>query len=210
MDSDDVLPPDSVATLVASLERTGSDFVVGNLRRLDGDRAWVPGWAKEVHRTDRLGIGLADLPDVLKDPFAHNKLFRTDFFRSVVGGFPEGVRYEDQEPSAQAYVRGRFDVLRAVVYDWRIREDGTSITQQKSDPADLHDRLQVKNRVATIIAEQADDDVRQRWLAKAVGFDLRPYFEQVPRTGPEFWSSCGPVCCRSRAWSTSTSGSRSR
>lgn len=188
VDSDDVLPSTSVAVLLASLRASGSDFVVGNLRRLEHGRTWVPGWAKEVHRVDRVGIGLDDLPDVLKDPFAHNKLFRADFFRRVVGGFPEGIRYEDQEPSAKAYVHGRFDVLHDVVYHWRVREDGTSITQQKSNPVDLRERLEVKERVARVINDGASDAVFRQWAAKAIGFDMRPYYEQVPRTGPEFFT----------------------
>ena len=187
VDSDDVLTPDSVEVLLASLLTSGSDFVVGNLRRLEHGRTWVPEWARQVHRVDRRGIGLDDLPDVLKDPFAHNKLFRTDFFHRVIGGFPEGVRYEDQEPSSRAYAYGRFDVLRAVVYHWRVREDGTSITQQKSNPDDLRERLEVKERVAAVLSEGASPQVFRHWSAKAVGFDMRPYYEQVPRTGPEFY-----------------------
>lgn len=185
-DADDTIPHDAIASMVASVEQSGSDFVVGAMARMDDERTFTTGWVKEVHAEDRHQLRLQDFPDILKDVFAWNKLFATDFFRRKVGSFPERIRYEDQEPTARAYVAGTFDVLAATVYHWRIRADGTSITQQKSDPADLADRLAVKQRVSHVIAESGSPTY-ERWLVKAIGFDLRPYFEQVPRTDAAFF-----------------------
>lgn len=188
VDSDDILPRDGIARMVSSLQRTGSDFVVGAMRRLRNGRLMPPdGWVKEVHSHDRLRIQLRDFPEVLTDVFACNKLFDSNFFRQEVGRFPEGIRYEDQEPTARAYRRGVFDVLASTVYHWRIREDGTSITQNKSNLDDLRDRLIVKQRVSRILADE-DASIYEAWLIKAIGFDLRPYFEQVPRTDMTFFN----------------------
>lgn len=188
VDSDDTLPRDALSTLLRSIRSTHSDFVVGALTRLVGQKTELPPWVRQVHAQDRLGVRLAQAPDVLPNVFAWNKLFLREFFDRVVGGFPEGIRYEDQEPTARAYVHGTFDVLRTPVYNWRQRDDHTSLTQQKSDPADLADRLVVKQRVLDVMAEGADPDIFEAWLAKAIGFDLRPYFEQVPRTDLQFWN----------------------
>lgn len=188
VDSDDTLPRDALSIMVRTLERTGSDFVVGGLRRFArGEPARTPPWVTQVHHEKRLRITLDQHPDILRNVFAWNKLFVREFFSRVVGEFPEGVRYEDQEPTARAYVHGTFDVLSANVYNWRKRHDGSSLTQQKTDPNDLADRLVVKGRVSRIIAEGASQPVFESWLAKALGFDLRPYMEQVPRTDREFW-----------------------
>ncbi|WP_152364082.1 bifunctional glycosyltransferase/CDP-glycerol:glycerophosphate glycerophosphotransferase [Microlunatus speluncae] len=188
VDSDDVLPADAVATLVAALRHSGSDFAIGTPRRMAGKRRWVPDWAGTVHAKDRFGLRVGDFPEILKDVFVCNKLFATDFFHRVVQQFPVGIRYEDQEPTARAYVAGTFDVLSAVTYDWRVREDGSSITQQKADPDDLADRLAVKGRVRQILRAQTDPATYSAWLAKAIGFDLRSYFEQVPRTDLDYWT----------------------
>lgn len=186
-DADDILPPTAIAKLVGTLERTGSDFVVGGLARLSHGKVLPPdNWVKEVHAETREGIRLVDFPDILKNVFVWNKMFNSEFFRQKVGLFPEGVLYEDQEPTALAYLHGTFDVLSDVVYHWRIREDGTSITQNKTDINDLRDRVTAKHRVSHILAA-ADPEVYGTWLAKAMGFDLRPYFEQVPRTDVEFF-----------------------
>lgn len=188
VDSDDTVPTDAYEVLVSSLRRSGSDFAVGNLCRQRGKRTWVPVWAQDVHRRDRLGLTLTEAPEILADVFSWNKLFRRSFFLAHVGGFPEGVRYEDQEPTAKAYASARsFDVLSAVTYRWFIRDDGTSITQQKSNPKDLRDRLEVMRRVANVLTERADESVLRYWQAKSVGLDMRAYYNEVPRTGQEFW-----------------------
>lgn len=186
-DSDDALPASAIEVMVRSLHRTRSDFAVGAPLRMANGKTWAAGWVKDVHADNRLGITLDEFPDILKDVFAWNKLFSSEFFRRVIGGFPEGIRYEDQEPTARAYVAGRFDVLAAPVYYWRDREDGTSITQQKADPADLHDRLAVKNAVSGVISSGASQQTHETWLAKAIGFDLRLYFEEVPRTNQAYF-----------------------
>ena len=188
VDSDDTVPPLALSTMVRTLEESGSDFVVGGLERRDETRTWVPLWAQEVHRRDRIGITLDDHPEILTDVFAWNKLFRRDFFDRAVGAFPEGVRYEDQEPSAKAYSTARaFDVLHERVYTWYVRGDGTSITQQKSNLLDLSDRLAVMASVSEVLRDRADREVYRGWQAKSVGLDLRAYYNEVPRTGDDFW-----------------------
>ncbi|TQM63895.1 bifunctional glycosyltransferase/CDP-glycerol:glycerophosphate glycerophosphotransferase [Humibacillus xanthopallidus] len=188
VDSDDTLPPKAIATMVSCLSTSGSDFVVGNLQRRNAARSWVPAWAQEVHRRDRTGLTLDEFPEVLADVFAWNKLFRRSFFDRAVGSFPEGIRYEDQEPSAKAYASAAaFDVLHEVVYSWYVRGDGTSITQQKSNIVDLADRLTVMSNVADVLRERASAKVRHEWQAKSVGLDLRAYYNEVPRTGDDYW-----------------------
>lgn len=188
VDSDDLLPRTAISTMVRTLEDTGSDFVVGGLRRFEeGVKPQTPPWVKQTHRRQRLHIRLDDYPDILRNVFAWNKMFDREFFVREVGGFPVSVRYEDQEATAKAYLRGTFDVLNVNVYLWRRRIEGTSITQQKTDPADLADRLEVKGAVSRLMAAEASPAVFQAWMAKAIGFDLRPYLEQIPRTGEEFW-----------------------
>ncbi len=190
VDSDDTLPPKSIETMVTCLAASGSDFVVGGLERRNEARSWVPLWAQDVHRRDRIGVRLDDFPEVLADVFAWNKLFRHEFFDRAVGGFPEGIRYEDQEPSAKAYSSAAaFDVLHEVVYSWYVRGDGTSITQQKSNLADLTDRLTVMSNVADVLRRQASEQVLHQWQAKSVGLDLRPYYNEVPRVDDDYWDT---------------------
>ena len=73
------------------------------------------------------------------------------------------------------------------MYNWRRREDSTSLTQQKFNPDDLADRLEVMRSVSRVISEGASKATFSSWLAKAIGFDCRSYYEQVPRTDLAYW-----------------------
>ena len=75
VDSDDTLPRDSISRMVRTQEQTGSDFVVGAVCRIPSKRREVPGWVKQVHARDRLGVQLDDFPDILRNVFAWSKLF---------------------------------------------------------------------------------------------------------------------------------------
>lgn len=187
-DSDDYIPRGSYQAMVNQLEESGSDFVVGSVERKRGMKTWIPEWAQNVHAEDRIGGVLDDDPELLKDVFAWNKVFRRSFWDEHIREFPVDIRYEDQTPTAIAYTNSKhFDVLKRVVYTWVIREDGTSITQQKAKIEDLQDRLSVMKSVAVVLRENSSQEIFDQWLLKSVGFDLKPYYDQLPRTDDDYW-----------------------
>jgi CDP-glycerol glycerophosphotransferase len=186
VDSDDTVPPTAIETMLTSLTTSGSDFAVGSLMRDTSTGMHMPPWARALHDRTRTGVTIADEPEVLKNVFAWTKMYRAEFFHRVVEGFPDGL-YEDQVPAAKAYLHGRFDVLQDVVCHWRIRDDESSITQQKSTMRDLTGRWAMLDELHEVMRD-APAPVRQAWEAKVVGFDMRPYYEQVPRTEDEYWS----------------------
>ncbi|MFV2145934.1 bifunctional glycosyltransferase/CDP-glycerol:glycerophosphate glycerophosphotransferase [Isoptericola sp. G70] len=185
VDSDDTVPPDAIEVMLRSLVQSGSDFAVGALVRDTVSGRHMPNWVKEVHATTRRRMTFADEPDVLKNVFAWTKLYRTEYFRRVVRAFPDGL-YEDQIPAARAYLHGRFDILKDVVCYWRIRDDGTSITQQKSTMKDLVGRWNMLDDLAQEMKD-APLHLLRAWQVKTIGFDMRPYYEQVPRTSSDYW-----------------------
>ncbi|WP_396278394.1 CDP-glycerol glycerophosphotransferase family protein [Glutamicibacter creatinolyticus] len=188
VDADDTISPSSYLRMAKTLDRTKSDFVVGTMQRQLGEKRWVPKWALSVHARERLRTTLEADPTVLQDVFVCNKLFRRDFWNREVGDFPERIRYEDQQPTAFAYSKSTsFDVITDIVYTWVIREDGSSITQGKANIEDLRDRLKVMSSVRKVLEKNASAKVYEYWTAKAIGFDLESYFEQVPRTSVAYW-----------------------
>ncbi|WP_144589488.1 glycosyltransferase family 2 protein, partial [Brevibacterium casei] len=187
-DSDDVLAPNGIRAMVETIEKSGSDFVVGTMVRAQGGKTWLPQWTRRAHSTNRIGITVDEFPEILLDVFACNKIWNTEFFRTSVGGFPVGVAYEDQEPSVKSYLNAaKFDVIKDHVYYWRIRDDGSSITQQKAKISDLRDRIKVSLAVAGPMTSSNLEAVRRGWYRKIFGTDLIQYIEQVPRTGPEYF-----------------------
>ena len=188
-DSDDVVPPTAYAAMVQSLERSSSDFVTGSIVWWERDGLREPPWMRRLHHPARTGVTAAEHPEILGDVFAWNKLFRRSFWESAGLIWPEGVRYEDQPTTTRAYLAGRFDVLPDVVYHWRIRGDGSSITQQRDSVADLSDRLQTKRMsLASVEASPDAEAIRPYFLDRVLAGDLHRYFMLIPGCSDEWWT----------------------
>ena len=120
--------------------------------------------------------------------FAWNKLFRTEFWRDTGLAWPEGVRYEDQPTTTRAYLRARrFGVIPEVVYHWRIRTDGTSITQQRSSLEDLRDRWETKLTSLRCVEEYDAAKVTEVFRDRVLAGDLHRYFAEIPGCSDEWW-----------------------
>ncbi|MER2134917.1 MAG: CDP-glycerol glycerophosphotransferase family protein [Arthrobacter sp.] len=187
-DADDVVPAEAYEAMTEALARTGSDFCVGAYGRIRGTKRTPVALSERLHREERTGIRISDAPEIIDDVFLWNKLFVREFWNASVGPIPEGIRYEDQETTARAYLRARaFDVLTPVLYWWRIREDGSSLTQAKHLVEDLRDRLTVASEVTALFTDEAPGAVLAHWNERLLGTDLLPYLEQVPDATEEYW-----------------------
>lgn len=189
-DSDDVVPTDAYASMLSALDASKSDFVVGSFERIHGTKRWSPELAKSTHAIDRIGITVEDFPEIIHDIFLWNKIFRVEFWKKSVGSLPEGILYEDQETIIRSYLRSAsFDVIKKCVYAWRVRDDNSSITQQKGDLQDLKDRLEVAMEVSSLVEEDASATIKRAWYEKLLGPDFRLYIEQIPKTDDEYWQN---------------------
>lgn len=145
LDGDDTLTPTALARTLATLHGSGSDFVAGAYvrSRPSGD-GYVPGrvqpWVTAATDPERHGTTIAAHPAASANIVAWSKVSRTEFWQGR--RFPEGVAYEDQVLAQQMYVQARaFDVIPDVLAHWRVRDDGTSITQSKGRLTVLRDYL---------------------------------------------------------------------
>jgi glycosyltransferase involved in cell wall biosynthesis len=187
VDSDDVLPPDAYAGLVERILRSRADLATGDMARLqDGVVSRVP-WLSRLHPADRT-LTIDDAPDLLGDVFACNKLFRRDFWEHQGLSWPEGVRYEDQPTTTEAFLRAnRIAVTPQVVYHWRIRSEGTSITQQRATVPDLADRWTTKRMTLASVRHHGSEPLTTALLERILPADLWRYFELVPEADDEWW-----------------------
>ena len=187
LDSDDVLPPEALSTLVGVLIETGSDFVTGSIVRWESDGLHEPPWMRRLHAR-ATGLRIADRPEILGDVFAWNKVFRRSFWDAAELSWPEGVRYEDQPTTTRAFMTGTFDVLPEIVYHWRIRDDGSSITQQRSSLRDLADRWETKRMSYAAVRAGHDTAVESVFVDRVLAGDLWRYFLEIPGASDEWWA----------------------
>jgi len=188
-DSDDVVPPTAYDVMMTALEESSSDFVTGSIVRWEADGLHEPPWMRRLHGGPSLGLVIEDRPEILGDVFAWNKLFRRSFWEMEGLSWPERIRYEDQPTTTRAFLgAGSFDVIPDLVYHWRIRSDGSSITQQRSSLDDLRDRLTTKQMSWTSVAAHPDERVREVFLDRVLAGDLWRYFTELPGASDEWWS----------------------
>jgi glycosyltransferase involved in cell wall biosynthesis len=187
-DSDDLLVEGAYATLVGSLERTNSDLAIGAVQRLRGDERFMTPLMRENHQRERMAVGIEAAPLVLADVFAWNKVFRRSFWDATELAFPEDVRYEDQPAMTRALVAAQgIDVLTEPVYLWRVRADGTSISQQRDDLRDLSDRLLTKRWSTDTVRASTTEPTQEVWFGRVLPIDMWEYFRAVPGCSDEYW-----------------------
>jgi CDP-glycerol glycerophosphotransferase len=139
VDPDDLVRPEGFTAAISTLRQTGSDFAVLSYDRMQGDRRQRPGtWITAAHATRRLRCTVDGAPDIQVNAVVWSKVFRRGFYDAAGIRFPEGTIYEDQPVSARAYARAQsFDILTQIGVTWRIRDEGTSITQQTAETDNL-------------------------------------------------------------------------
>ena len=79
---------------------------------------------------------------MLADVFAWNKVYRRVVLgrRRPVASPPTCATRTSRRSPGRFLAASQFDVLEDPVYLWRVRSDGSSISQQRADPRDLADR----------------------------------------------------------------------
>lgn len=148
LDADDVARPGMLATALAALDDSGSELVIGAYVRLRPDehggyeRGDVQPWVAAATAPARRHVSLAEHPDVTGSIVAWAKVSRTRLWHRERLRFPEGRLYEDQVIAQLLHTRARgIDTVPDVFVDWRVRAEGTSITQREAEPAVLRDCL---------------------------------------------------------------------
>ncbi|MDO9457474.1 glycosyltransferase [Nocardioides sp.] len=195
-DSDDAVPSTAYGVLHHQLDRAGCDFVTGSIAWWhpelagtdDAEQELVqPPWMRRLHAS-RNALVIDQEPELLGDVFAWNKLFRRDFWDGAGLSWLEGHRYEDQPTTTDAYLRARrFGIVPDVVYHWRIRSDGTSITQQRASLDDLGDRWATKRMARQSVLDYGSSKVTEVFQDKVLPGDLHRYFLLIPDADDEWY-----------------------
>lgn len=181
VDPDDILPRDAWSSMVKTLRRTGSDFVVGSAERVTvvngEERRYVTPLMRRNHTRTRLRCRIEDAPLMLADVFVWNKIFRRSFWTDNDITFPERTRYQDQVALTQAFLAARnFDILTDVVYDWRVRSDFSSATQKRAQIANLLERITTKRQTVELVAGSGSPKLMRTLRTEILPIDMWEHF----------------------------------
>ncbi|MGP4966587.1 bifunctional glycosyltransferase/CDP-glycerol:glycerophosphate glycerophosphotransferase [Glutamicibacter ardleyensis] len=187
VDGDDELYPYSLSLMVQQAMATGADVVSGNVRRTKGTRSWQSWHHKKSHTTDRSKASLAVVPELLYDTVIWNKLYRLDFWRNNNFSFPHGVIFEDMFLAFQAYEKANHvDIISEPIYQWRVREEESSATQQKGNVKNVVDRELALSHLWTALKAKGNKELIDVFLLKLVEGDLWFNVSGISEETPEF------------------------
>ncbi|GAA2549013.1 hypothetical protein GCM10010435_18400 [Winogradskya consettensis] len=188
VDSDDVLAPYAAELLVASLEKTGSDFSCGNVLRLNTRGLHQSPMHRGAFAGTFLRTHVSRRPVLLGDRTAWNKVFRRSFYDTHELAFPEGVLYEDALVTVPAHVLATaVDVLETPVYYWREREGpDKSITQRREELPAFLDRLESCWGVSRMLTSQPA--IKRLYDESVLKDDLMLFLRVLPRVDADYRS----------------------
>ena len=184
IDSDDIIPTNAVNLMMTSLQKTGSDFVVGHYCRFNLFGYKKAGsWIQSAHEKARYNITLESFPEILVNATAWSKLVNYEFLIKNDLYFPVGVLYEDQLWSTKLYSSASsFDVLDNVIYDWRVRDDNSSISQQSKDVENLGAILTAIETSVNELNNRGLNAVAQERVVQFMSNNMREYIACLEHT----------------------------
>jgi CDP-glycerol glycerophosphotransferase len=188
LDSDDRVPHGGYARMMSSLDRTGSDFATGNIHRFDSRATWPAPFLARAFVVGQRRTHVSRRRWLLSDRMAQNKLWRRSFWEAHGLRFPVGVVHEDIPVVLPAHVLARsVDVIRAPVYLYREREDGSpSITQRRTELRSLQDRLAAVEQVRAFLAGRRPRRLERWYDESVVEDDLRYHLDVLDEAGEDY------------------------
>ncbi|MEU5992258.1 bifunctional glycosyltransferase family 2 protein/CDP-glycerol:glycerophosphate glycerophosphotransferase [Spirillospora sp. NPDC047418] len=172
----DELPASAAATLLASLERSGSDIALGReaVRRWDGQVSrWKPRPAVTGPAT---GTDVRRSPELVGDRRVSGKLFRRSFWMARKLEFPDVGWHDDLPVAVQAlHLAEGVDVLPDVVLHRRGPRFGTTTEAQE-----IADGFGAVTLATSWLGEHGHADARRHLQFLAVTGELQVFLDALP------------------------------
>lgn len=220
VDSDDLLPLGAISKYVQQAQSSGSKLVVGKTICFYGMRFFPRTSTAKFFQRNLTATNLNEHPEFLGDATSWNKLYAFDFWQQHKLTFPTGVWYEDMTLVCTAYLAaGKFDVLKAPSYYWRVRAEGESLSKRTRELKALQDRLLSIEQIDKILRRAIEkglieQKVHDSYLTRIISMDLQLFVGEIPETEQnyfdEFKSRAGAVLARAdeSIWANATGSKR--
>ncbi|MFE0255651.1 glycosyltransferase family 2 protein [Streptomyces sp. NPDC059010] len=187
LDSDDELTDDAVELLLAAHREREIDFAMGAVVRVREDSGRRTRWMPHLVAERRTVIGIESEPRLLFEHLSTSKMYARTFLDRHDLRFPEGIHYEDQLFTAQAYCLAKeFTVIPEPVYRWYVAQYAAtstataSISNQRDRLDNVRDRVRVQRLIDDFLAESGHAGLREDKDYKFLKHDFRMYAGDVP------------------------------
>ncbi|MGW1891745.1 glycosyltransferase family 2 protein [Streptomyces sp. NPDC002004] len=185
LDSDDELTPHAVEVLLAAHRDRAVDFTMGAVERIRVDTGSRSTWMPHLVADRRTVEGIEAEPRLLFEHLSTSKMYAREFLDRHRLRFPEGIHYEDQLFSAQAYcLADAFTVVPEPVYRWYIAPyadaDEASISNQRHKLGNVRDRVHVQRLIDSFLVDSGHGAIREDKDFKFLKHDFRMYAGDLP------------------------------
>ncbi|MGA4849201.1 glycosyltransferase family 2 protein [Streptomyces sp. G5(2025)] len=185
LDSDDELPERAVELLLAAHREREVDFAMGAVERVRVDTGRTSTWMPHLVAERRTVEGIEAEPALLFEHLSTSKMYRREFLDRNDLRFPEGIHYEDQLFSAQAYCLARsFTVIPDPVYRWYIAPyeaaESASISNQRHKLTNVRDRIHVQRLIDDFLKASGHEALKESKDYKFLKHDFRMYAGDLP------------------------------
>ncbi|MEG3631745.1 glycosyltransferase family 2 protein [Streptomyces poriticola] len=191
LDSDDELPERAVGSLLAAHRERDLDFAMGAVERVRADNGHRSIWMPHLVAERRTLDGIEADPRLFFEHLATSKMYARAFLDRHGLRFPEGIHYEDQLFSAQAYcLAKRFTIVPEPVYRWYVAPYATahaaSISNQRDRLSNVRDRVHVQRLIDAFLADGGHEALREDKDFKFLKHDFRMYAGDLPHRDEEW------------------------
>ncbi|MEU7582689.1 glycosyltransferase family 2 protein [Streptomyces sp. NPDC041068] len=198
LDSDDELPERAVELLLTAHRERDVDFAMGAVERVRVDTGRTSTWMPHLVAERRTVEGIASEPALFFEHLSTSKMYRREFLDRNNLRFPEGIHYEDQLFSAQAYCLAKsFTVIPEPVYRWYIAPyeaaESASISNQRHKLTNVRDRIHVQGLIDEFLESSGHADVREAKDYKFLKHDFRMYAGDLPFRDEEWLSGFADI-----------------
>lgn len=184
LDSDDLLPVDAVASLLAAMVlNPEADVAVGRMATFPKVTDWP--WLVHLDGPGVVTAPIDDVPELIHSPSACNKLFRVSLVTERGLRFGEGVHFEDVPFVLPLLLESRsIALVPTLVYLYRKRESATSIMDSLWNRTENYRDHVTVNEWLTSAAEDLGPE-RRRVLDLFLVRSLQGFLWRAPHVLPE-------------------------
>ena len=180
-DSDDEYERHAAKNLLLAVEAADADLGCGVVERVDSRTGKRVRWRENCHDAAVLE-SIDDRLPLIYDTVSVNKIYRRSMLIDHGVRFPEGILYEDQLFTMEAFVRStRIAVIPQTVYYWNVDRvsDDLSITQRRREVRNVSSRIAVNRLIDAFLAEHGSESLRAAKAVKFLSHDLYLYLAVV-------------------------------
>ncbi|MFE9649703.1 glycosyltransferase family 2 protein [Streptomyces sp. NPDC006365] len=196
LDSDDVLPPGAVDTLLSAAVGHGTEVAAGLCIRRELPSGREVPWRPELYARPVLVPHPSLRTRLVHDTLCVNKLYRTGFLREHGIRFPEGrFPYEDFVFTARVLAAGpRLALVPDLVYVWHVRRSAgrLSISLDRAGMDNWRSRLTAHGMAYDVLLAAGEKRLARAARAAFLDHSLRMYARELGLRGAgyrrEWWA----------------------